>query len=284
VEFSIDFFLEFSIDFSYDNKHQNESQHTTSSIRTNPNMRQQASERSPIYKNKPQNESQHTTSIRTNPNIRQQASERIPTYDQFDQASERIRTYDNTRKQASEQIPTYDQLDQASERIPTYNIQQQASERIPAYDNKHQNKSQHTTAKHQKESQPTTSKHTYITNYNELKHFYNNIHSVVQLAGRLSPQVLVLRGLCEWGLTLPFFPWFLYEEERFAGIVVDLPGHEATVMIKSMAMCGVVLWKWPEKDDVLSYPAKDVIRVLNNPVPAPGTSSTRSTKFSFEDF
>ena len=271
MEFSIDFFLEFSIDFSYDNKHQNESQHTTASIRTNPNMRQQASERIQIYKNKPQNESQHTTNIRTNPNIRQQASERIPTYDQFDQASERIPTYDNIRQQASEQIPTFDQFDQGSQRIPTY-------------DNKHQNKSQHTTAKYQKESQHTTSKHTYITNYNELKHFYNNIHSVVQLAGRVSPQVLVLRGLCERGLTLPFFPWFLYEEERFAGIVVDLPGHEVTVMIKSMAMCGVVLWKWPEEDDVLSYPAKDVIRVLNNPVPAPGTSSTRSTKFSFEDF
>ena len=73
-------------------------------------------------------------------------------------------------------------------------------------------------------------------------------------------------------------------KRKFAGIVVDLPGHEGTVMVKSMAMCGVGLCKWPKKDDVLSYQVNDVIKVLNNSVPAPGTSSTRSTKFSFEDF
>ncbi|KAK2711847.1 hypothetical protein QYM36_012844 [Artemia franciscana] len=39
------------------------------------------------------------------------------------------------------------------------------------------------------------------------------------------------------------FVQFLYKEEIFAGIVVDLLGHEGTVMIKCMAMCGVGLWK-----------------------------------------
>jgi len=51
-----------------------------------------------------------------------------------------------------------------------------------------------------------------------------------------------------------------------------------------MAMCGVGHWKWPEEDDVLSYPVKYVIQLMKNPVPASGTSLTRSVKFSYEDF
>jgi len=43
------------------------------------------------------------------------------------------------------------------------------------------------------------------------------------------------------GTDASLFSLFLYEEERFAGIVVDLPGDGGTIMIKSMAMCGAGL-------------------------------------------
>jgi ElaB/YqjD/DUF883 family membrane-anchored ribosome-binding protein len=53
-----------------------------------------------------------------------------------------------------------------------------------------------------------------------------------------------------------------YEEEYFPGMVLEISSTEASV--KVMGMSGPN-WKWPEKDDILSYPIQDIVQVIPEP-------------------
>lgn len=65
-----------------------------------------------------------------------------------------------------------------------------------------------------------------------------------------------------------------YEGEKFPGQILricnDKPGHPKYV-VKTMTMSGFVNgrvnWRWPDKDDVLDYDAKDIMKKINSPTP-----------------
>lgn len=56
----------------------------------------------------------------------------------------------------------------------------------------------------------------------------------------------------------------LYEGERFPGMILELE-ENSNFKIKTMTMSGQN-WRWPEKEDVLSYEDKDVIKKIKPPI------------------
>lgn len=56
--------------------------------------------------------------------------------------------------------------------------------------------------------------------------------------------------------------------------------NEDSVILKSMSFGRVGRWKWPVKDDILSYPIGDVIKKLMDPI----VTGRKTLEFTFEDF
>ena len=65
-----------------------------------------------------------------------------------------------------------------------------------------------------------------------------------------------------------------YDGEYFPGMIVEVQEHGAKVKTMIRAQKTGLLWKWPEKEDVLFYYWVDILRVLDPPVKF---SSTRAT-------
>lgn len=66
-----------------------------------------------------------------------------------------------------------------------------------------------------------------------------------------------------------------YEGEHFPGTIIKtaIQGTSRTYEVKSMTISGLdtitgrVNWRWPDKEDVLMYNYKDIIKKINTPVP-----------------
>ncbi|XP_055377922.1 uncharacterized protein LOC129609824 [Condylostylus longicornis] len=69
----------------------------------------------------------------------------------------------------------------------------------------------------------------------------------------------------------------LYEEEKYPGIILSIE-NDQNFKVKTMTMSGTN-WRWPEKDDILVYQKKDIIKKLNHPL----LLNSRGV-YSFNDF
>lgn len=65
-------------------------------------------------------------------------------------------------------------------------------------------------------------------------------------------------------LTIGSYVIFLYEEEYFPGIIIDVKENE--VQIKSMCFSGATYFKWPEKEDKLWYSRQDILENIKDPI------------------
>jgi hypothetical protein len=75
---------------------------------------------------------------------------------------------------------------------------------------------------------------------------------------------------------------YVYEGEKFPGMIIEEKNR--SFKIKSMQMVRPNIWKWPDRDDIEDYPVTNILKILKEPEPAPGVSSTRLTRFIFVDF